>query len=144
MSYHLTILFDFACPPARVYEALTDLGRYPDWTHDMTWVSHAGPMRTGLYYTTETLVLGRTNRSDIIVNKLVPERLITLQSQSGLVEFTAEYHLAEAAGSGCCLTLYVQLSFSKAVFNLARPVAQAVAEARIRGDLENLRARLQI
>jgi hypothetical protein len=81
-------------------------------------------------------------RAEIVVKKLVPDELIALQSQSSLVEFTIEYHLAETADGHCRLTLGAVLNFAPAVFNLARPVAQGVAEARTRGDLENLRALL--
>jgi uncharacterized protein YndB with AHSA1/START domain len=140
--YELSIPVEFPCPPQVVYDALTDLGSYPKWTEDMTHVSTKGPMRQGLQFTTETVVLGRVNRSDITVQVMVPQRLIVLKSNTGLVSFLARYNITDMGGGTSRVTCNVQLSFSKAVFNLALPVAQAVAETRIRGDLENLRDRI--
>lgn len=143
MAYQVTIPVDFACSPRTVYEALADIGRYPEWVSNMRSVSHNGAMHPGLHYVTVTEVLGRTNRTEAVVKKMVQDRLITVQSRAGLVNFTAEYHLAETANSHCRLTLHIQMSFSPAIFNLARPVVEAVAESRIRGELENLRTVLE-
>jgi carbon monoxide dehydrogenase subunit G len=142
VSYKITIPVDFGCPPGEVYEALSNLGRYPDWINGMTSVSPTGHMHPGLHYSTETQILGHTNRSEVVVKKMIPDRLITTQSRAGLVEFTNEYHLAEKAGGHCQLTLHVQMSLSPGVFNLARPVIEAVTEARIRGCLERLNTML--
>jgi carbon monoxide dehydrogenase subunit G len=121
---------------------LSNLGRYPDWINGLTSISPAGHMHPGLRYTTETQVLGRTNRSEIVVKKMIPNRLITTQSLTGLIEFTAEYHLEAKAGGHCQLTFHVHMSFSPSIFNLARPVIEAVTEARIRGCFERLNSML--
>jgi hypothetical protein len=99
-------------------------------------------MRPGLRYTTETHILGRINRSEVEVREMIPDRLIVTQSRAGLVEFTAEYHLEEKENGHCRLNLYIHMSFSPAIFNLARPVVEGVAEARIRSCLEKLSSML--
>ncbi len=87
-------------------------------------------------------MLGRVNRSEITVREFVPSHLIVLESQTGLVSFLTKYNIIEIDGDRCRLVCNAHLMFSKAVFNLARPVIEAVAEARIRGDLETLRSLL--
>jgi len=138
MSYHITIPVEFSSPPEEVYDALADLGRWPEWVENMTSVSTTQPMRPGLQCTTETQVLGRTNQSEILVRKMIPHRLIVIQSQAGLFDFWTEFHLADMAPSHCRVTLQLQMNFSKALFNLARPVVEATAEVKIRGHLEKL------
>jgi ribosome-associated toxin RatA of RatAB toxin-antitoxin module len=142
MSYHITIPVDFENPPAAVYDAIADLGRWPEWMENLQSVSTTTPMHAGLRFSTVTQVLGRTNRSEILVRQMVPHQLIVLQSQAGLFDFLNEYHFAELAPSRCRLTLQLNMNFSQAVFNLSRPVAEATAEAKIRGHLEKLSSQM--
>lgn len=114
MGYNITITVPFACPPREVYEALSNLTRYPDWIDGMTSVTPAGHMHPGLLYITETQVLGRTNRSKVLVREMVADKLIVTESQAGLVEFVAKYHIEDQPGGHSLLNLELCMSFSPA------------------------------
>lgn len=99
-------------------------------------------MTTGLRFTTESMFMGELNRAEIVVRKLVPGRQIVLESNNGLVKFVASYAISEAAGGHSRVVCDVHFNFFKEGHNLDRPVREAMAAARIRGDLETLRSLL--
>lgn len=140
--YQLSIAVEFPFPAPVVFDCLIDLRRFPDWAQDVVYVSTTVRMHAGLTFSTETRMLGRVNQSEITVRELAPGRLIVLESETGLVSFLASYNIIEMGGSHCRVVCNARLTFSKAVFNLARLAIEAVAEARIRGDLEALRSLL--
>jgi ribosome-associated toxin RatA of RatAB toxin-antitoxin module len=140
MSYLATIPVEFSYPRHIVYEALCDLGRYPLWNSGMTSISHTGRMHTGLHYETSTTILGRVNQAAVEVVEMIPDQLIVLASRTGLITFRAAFELHDTAPGACSVICNLEFKFSNAIFNLARPVVEAVTEARIRGDLEALQA----
>lgn len=142
MFHQAKVEVDFPFYSHSVYEALTDLGRYPKWTAGMQSVSFTGTMFEGLRYDTKTEVLGKINEAHITVLRLVADRFIVLQNSSGIVQFEATYELVERQPQHTIVSCDVHLHFSKALFNLAQPVVEAIAESRIRTDLETLRAQL--
>lgn len=139
MSYVSTNPVEFPHSRQVVYEALRDLGHYPQWTSGMTSISHTGQMRTGLVYETKTNVLGRVNKSVVKVVKLIPSEAIVLESRAGLVTFRAVYELAEVSPDSCKVICNLKFTFSNLVFKLAQSAVEGLAEARVRGDLEMLR-----
>jgi uncharacterized protein YndB with AHSA1/START domain len=140
MSYVASIPVEFPHPAHVVYEALCDLGRHPQWNTGMSTISHTGHMKKGLIYTTRVMVMGRVNQSTVEVIELVPDKLIVLESKTGLVDFRVAFAVLETDPKACIVTCDLRFMFSNAVFNLARPVVEAITETRIRGDLETLRA----
>ncbi|HEX3081937.1 MAG TPA: SRPBCC family protein [Candidatus Saccharimonadia bacterium] len=141
-SYAATVPVEFNCSQHTVYTALCDLGRYPQWNSGMTGISHHGPMTVGLTYTTTTAVMGRVNETRIKVLHLVPNESIVLESEAGLIAFHAEFRLTKLGPSSCSVTCDLRFEFSNLLFQLARPVVQALTETRIRSDLEALRVLL--
>ncbi len=142
MSYVVTIPVEFALPRQRVYDALCDLGKYPQWNSGMTHISFTGRMYAGLEYHTSTNVLGRTNRTTVKVVRLVPGKRIELASVAGLVAFHAAFELSEITSERCSVACNLKFTFSNAIFNLARPAVESITEARIRTDLETLHSLL--
>lgn len=106
----------------------------------MTRVSHDGRMSPGLVYETETIVAGRPNTSRIEVVRMIPDKEVELVSNSGLVGFRAVYHFVGRGAHETELICELNFAFHNFVLNLARPVIESMAEARIRGDMEMLRA----
>jgi uncharacterized protein YndB with AHSA1/START domain len=141
MSYVATIPVVFPCSPIEVYEALCDLGLYQLWNSGMVSISHTGKMQEGLRFQTESMVAGgMVNASEAEVVKLVPGKLIELVSYNGLVAYRATFTLMPKGTGATEVTCVLKFEFKNYVLNLARPVIEGMAEARIRGDLETLRA----
>jgi uncharacterized membrane protein len=143
MSYAVTIPVLFDLPRHKVYEALCDLSRYPEWNSGMKSISHQGPMKRGLKYETVSDVLGKENHSFVEVAELIPDEAIVLESQAGLVSFRAAFELTAADANSCSVICTLRFNFSKLIFNLAQTMVESIAENRIRGDLEKLRALLE-
>jgi len=141
-SYTATIPVEFPHPAHVVYEALCDLGRYPQWNTGMKSISRTGRMQPGLRYTTVSDVLGRSNEAHIEVMQMIPDKAIALESSTGLIKFRAVFELAELAPNRCSVMCNLRFEFSHLIFNLAQPLVEAITENRIRGDLETLRASL--
>jgi hypothetical protein len=139
MPYTTTIPVEFPLPAHAVYEALCDLGLYPQWNSGMIRISRTGRMEPGIEYETVTDVLGHENHSRILVVALVPDERIILNSQSGLVMFEAVMHIKPVTAHSCTVTTTLHFEFSHQVFALARPMIESMAGDRIRGDLETLR-----
>jgi Polyketide cyclase / dehydrase and lipid transport len=142
MSYLASVSVEFPQPSRVVYDALCALGHYPEWSAGMSSISYQGRMHPGLTYQTTVDVLGKENQSTIKVLDMVPDQAIVLQSIGGLIKFVAEFNIQTTPAKGCTVTCRVHLEFSRALFNLAQPLAEAIAENRIRNDLETLRDRL--
>jgi ribosome-associated toxin RatA of RatAB toxin-antitoxin module len=142
MSYSAIIPVEFPYPRPKVYEALCDLGSYPQWNSGMISISHLGRMQVGLEYTTKSSVLGKINKSTVRVVEMIPDESIVLDSLAGLIKFRATFQLRELTPGSCALTCSLKFEFSQAVFDLARPVIESIAETRIRTDLEVLRSSL--
>ena len=140
MAYVATIPVVFPCPAAKVYDALCDLGSYPLWNSGMISVSHTGRLKEGLHYRVESMVAGgQVNVSEAEVTRLVPMKEIELVSYTGVVAYKATFRLTEHEG-GTQVVCTLRFELRNFMLDLARPVIEAMAEARIRGDLEALRA----
>lgn len=138
MNYETSVTVNFDCARQVVYSALCYLGRYPEWNQGMIFVSHTGPMYAGLKYQTRSRVLGQINAADIEVVNLVPNELIHLKNESGLIGFNAVFLLGDTDGGRSKVTCRLTFNFHKAVLNLAQPAIEGMAQDRIRRDLESL------
>lgn len=139
----MTIPVEFAHSRERVFEALCDLRMYPLWNSGMKQVSEPGPLSQGLRFKTESLVAGgRINLAEVEVTQLVPSERIELVSHSGVVAYRAVFELKTKAPEITEVICSLRFEFNNFVLDLARPVIEAMAAARIRGDLEALRAML--
>jgi len=140
MPYAATIPVEFPCRAERVYEALCDLATHPLWNSGMRWMSAQGRMHEGLEYETESIAAGHTIRSHVEVVRLVQNRVIELDNKSGAITFRALFELTELQPGHTQVVCNLQFSFQKFVLDLARPAIESMAQARLRGDLEALRA----
>jgi ribosome-associated toxin RatA of RatAB toxin-antitoxin module len=141
-SYAATVPVKFEYPRHRVYEALCDLGHYPEWNTGMTSISTTSRMEPGLKYVTTSDVHGLVNRSEIEVVQLVPDEAIVLESKTGLITFRAVFELEEHSADSCSVICNLKFSFSNAIFKIAHSAVESMTEMRIRTDLEKLRVSL--
>lgn len=141
MSYVATIPVEFPCSVREVYAAMCDLSSYPVWNNGMTAISHAGQLREGLQYeATSTLPGGLSSSSGIKVTRMVANEEIVLENFAGLIAYQVTYQFRELGARRCEVTCLLKFEFRNYVLNLARSAIEGMAEARMRGDLETLRA----
>jgi uncharacterized protein YndB with AHSA1/START domain len=142
MPYVATIPVVFPYTRDKVYEALCDISLYPLWNSGMKSVSGEERLREGLRYTTESVVAGHVNVSEVEVVRLVPNEEIELVSKSGLVAYRAVFTTYELTSKSTEVVCTLRFEFRNFVLDVARPVIEAMAQSRVRGDLEMLRALL--
>lgn len=140
MSYIATIPVVFECSRSKVYEALCDLKSFVLWSSGLTSVSHPGPLVVGLQYTTKSTVAGQVNVSKVRVVRMVPHEVIELASETGLIAYRVSFQLKEQGPGTTEVVCVLRFEFRNFVLVLARPAIEAMAEARVRGDLQALRA----
>ena len=97
---------DIAAPPARVWEVLSDVERWPEWTDTVRWVRRLddGPLRTG---TTAKISQPKIPTVDYVVTELVPGTSFTWVSGGGSAVTTARHVLEPLPGGGTRVTLAV-------------------------------------
>lgn len=142
MPYIATIPVIFPCSRSEVYRALCDLERYPLWNSGMRSISTTERLRLGLRYKTESTVAGHVNVSELEVMKLVPNETIELASKSGLIAYDAVFKISERGPDLCEVICTLKFEFRHFMLDVARPAIETMAQARVRGDLETLRAML--
>lgn len=137
MNYKTSVTVNFDCDRRALYGALCYLGRHPEWNQGMIYISHTGPMYPGLQYQTRSRVMGQINAADVEVVNLVPDELVHLKSDSGLIRFNVVFLVADRSG-GSRLTCRLMFEFHAAVLKLAQPVIEGMAQDRLQRDLEKL------
>lgn len=138
MVYKTSATVDFECDRQTVYKALCYLGRHPEWSQGMIYISHTGPMYPGLRYQTRSRVMGQINAADVEVVNLVPNELVRVKNESGLIGFDAVFLISEEEGGRSKVTCRLAFKFHYAVMNLARPAIESMARDRIQNDLMKL------
>ncbi|GAA2732393.1 hypothetical protein GCM10009867_08170 [Pedococcus aerophilus] len=98
---------DIAAPPARVWEVLSDVERWPDWTDTVRWVRRIddGPLRTG---STAKISQPKIPTVDYVVTELEPGTSFTWVSGGGAARTTASHVIAPLPGGGTRVTLAVR------------------------------------
>jgi len=141
MSFVTTIPVMFPCSQRKVFRALCDLESHPLWNIGMTSISTTEPMYQGLRYETTTVMPGGLpNVSQIEVIRLQEPNEIELISRSGAITYHARFALAGDAPDQTMVTCHLKFEFNAFVVNLTKTAIESMASARVRANLEALRA----
>jgi carbon monoxide dehydrogenase subunit G len=105
-DFSIAVMVD--APPHRVWEVLSDIERWPDWTPTVTSVrrTNSGPMRIGAKARVRQ---PRLPAADWVVTALTEGRSFDWESRAPGVRVIAR-HAIEASGEGSRVTLTVQFS----------------------------------
>ena len=98
---------DIAAPPARVWQVLSDVERWADWTDTVRWVRRLddGPLRTG---STAKISQPKIPTVDYVVTELEPGTSFTWVSGGTAARTTASHVLEPLPGGGTRVTLSVR------------------------------------
>ena len=125
-----------AAPPARVWEVLVDIRRWPEWTPSVEWVKFDEPELT--VGSTAVLKQPKLPVSTWRVTELEPERSFVWVSKAGGVTTTAT-HLLEPEGSGCRVTL--RITHRGLIAPLAELMSRKLTRQYLQQEAEGLRRR---
>lgn len=77
-------------PPARVFAALADIRRHPEWIEEMETLTQPPqlPVRVGTTYQHASRYYGRSVTIDVEVTALEPDRLLQLRSEGSMPTLT--------------------------------------------------------
>jgi len=98
---------DIAAPPDRVWQVLSDVEHWPEWTDTVRWVRRVddGPLRTG---SQAKISQPRIPTVDYVVTELEPGRSFTWVSGGGAALTTARHVLEPLPGGGTRVLLSVK------------------------------------
>jgi hypothetical protein len=125
-----------------VFEWLIDLDRYPLWNASLREVGRGGRMHEGMIVPMKSLVMGKPVESSMEVVRLVPGKDIELLNNTGAVPYRAVYRFIPE-GAQTEIVLWCQIEPQSRVFQLARPLIESLAKARLSGDLASLKALIE-
>jgi hypothetical protein len=142
MPYVATVPVLFPFPREKVFEALCDSELFPLWHSGLKKISTTERLRVGLRFVTESTVTGRTTTANVEVTRMIPREEIEMVNDSGLVAYQALIRVNERGPDACEVVTTLRFELRNFVLDIARPVIEAMAQARLKGDLETLRALL--
>ncbi len=138
-DYHLKFYEDFQFPPDVVYRNIIDLENIHVWNAGMMAVEGPSVMKEGLIYTAKSVSTGQMSISTMTVTKLVPNKQIDLQNDSGLIVYNASICLEPLNGDSTRVWCAMDFSLASNVLEDARSVVEEMAKARILGNWEVLK-----
>lgn len=142
MTYSASTSVSFDADPGKIYRELINLGQHRLWNTGLVHISETGNMREGMRYQTVSIVLGQETKFDIEVTRLVPNKQVSIVNSNGALTFEATYLLVPVEADKTNLECKIDFMLDGFTLNLAHPVIEAMATARIKGDLETLRSLL--
>ncbi len=135
-----TIVADIDRPPAKVFAALEDLGRAPEWTPGLSEVrvTSPGPVGVGSTMVYIGKFLGRAFESPAECVEHVADKKFATKSTSGPFHLEVENTL-EPLGEATRLTSLYR-GESRGFFKLAEPVIVRLTKKHFETATENLKA----
>lgn len=143
MNYFATIKLIFPVATEVLFTELINLNRYQLWNSGLISVSPKIIMKQGLRYKTQSLGVGRVNEAVVVVEQLIKNRALVLTSDSGIISFKTSYVFRETALGTSELTCNLSFDLKRVTLKFAQPVIESMAKARIKGDLETLKALIE-
>jgi hypothetical protein len=142
MAYTVSVSVIFDLPAEEVFDALCRLDDYLLWNSDLVRVSKGGRITENMLIETEANVLGQRVISKLEIVSVMPPISIEMVNNSGAISHRTMYRILPMGPSKTEVVCMLQFTFNSFVLNLARPLVEALAEGRIRANLETLRALL--
>ena len=137
----IELTVEIACPPEKVFEALTDLEHLPDWQSSAVSSKPDGPLAVGTRIREQRSMMGREVDNELEVTVYDPPRRFALEGRSGPVPLSIDHELVEDGGK-TVVRVHGQAK-PGALFKLAEPMIQRTAEQELRADFERLKGRLE-
>jgi uncharacterized protein YndB with AHSA1/START domain len=132
---------EIACPPEKVFAALTDLEHLPDWQSSAVSSKPDGPLAVGTRVRERRALMGRELDNELEVTAYDPPRRFMLEGRTGPVPLSIDHELLEDGGK---TVLHVRARAEPgSLFKLAEPMITRTAEQELRADFERLRVRLE-
>jgi uncharacterized protein YndB with AHSA1/START domain len=137
-AYSLSFSGDFAHPAEAVFELFTDLTKIHLWNVGMLAVTDAPRMHKGLVYTASSINAGQLSRSRVEITDYELNRKIEMTNNTGVITYRALTLFEPTTPGHSRITCRMKFSLSAGLLDEARPVIEAMAEARIRGNWQML------
>jgi carbon monoxide dehydrogenase subunit G len=124
--------------PERVFALFADAGKHQRWSGGLEYISATGLLEAGMVYQTTHVMLGREIKSENLVVRIEPDRVLAIQNASGPLSYHVVYSLVPR-GQGTQVTCYIEIESQHVAFRLAAPVFEMMVESQIQRDMERLK-----
>ena len=125
--------------PQEVYRYVANLKHHYLWNPSLRSVSPEAELKPGMSFQTESVILKDIKISTHnVVTKLVPNRLVSIHNEMGLVKYDIDFMLTKE-GKYTIATSKVSMLTSSQAFGLTLPVLKRLANRELQSDLESLK-----
>ena len=131
-----------ASKPSDVFLYLSDLRYHYLWNPQTQSISSQKKLKLGATYKTVNLVLGVKIQSNNKVTKLVSNKELELENNTGLVHYRAHFWLKSVRGK-TQLTCTTEVSADSNAFAFAAPVMKLLARRELQTDMQALKVAVE-
>ena len=137
----IELTVEIACPPEKVFAALTDLEHLPEWQSSAVSSKPDGPLAVGARVREQRSMMGREIDNELEVTAYDPPRRFALEGRSGPVPLSIDHEVVEDNGQ---TVVHVRVQAEPgALFKLAGPMIKRTAEQELRTDFQRLKGQLE-
>lgn len=137
----IELTVEISRPADEVFDALTDLGRLPEWQESCVSSEADGELVEGTRIRERRRVMGRAIENELEVVAFERPQRLALEARKGPVPFGVDHRLAENDGM---TVVYVTAEARPGAFmKLAQPMLARQAEHELRADFERLKDLLE-
>ena len=106
----------------------------------MLRVSDDGPLREGLIFESESVLMGNHhNVARIHVSRMLENEEIEMVNEAGAISYRAMYRIIANSPQECELICTIRFEIHNFVLDLARAAIESMARTRLQHDMERLR-----
>jgi hypothetical protein len=143
MKARVVTQISIAANRTEVFSYLTDLQYHELWNPHIRRLFPLIKLTLGTHYQTTSQMFGVTIQSQNYVTKLVKNRELEIQNDTGSLQYTIWYRLrADGTGSTLLICNTTVSSESKS-FAFARPILKLLAQQELKVDLQLLKAAVE-
>lgn len=131
-----------AATRSEVFTYLKDLKCHFLWNPFLRDIQPLTKLKQGMRYKTESTLLGVTVRGNNTVTKLVANRELQIENETGSLRYIVRYSVEPHAG-GSEVVCHTQVRTQHTTFQFTAPVLRTLARRELQSDLKALKVAVE-
>lgn len=138
-STRIVVKNSIAATPAAVFDCLSNLDTHTVWNAGLVETIPKGRLKLGTEYSSVNQLMGRRIESRNKVADFAENRLIRLVNRTGPLSYDIEYLLGPHVDGETSITCICRISGQVTYFQMAAPLLEYLAEAKLEAALASLK-----